>query len=73
MSQATFLDNQLETYIHDMWSTEEFSALKGIGQYAEKINSEISGYKIQINNLKLSPYVTEVRMIQVLLLKLYMM
>ena len=37
MSQVSFLDNQLETYIHDMQSTEEFSALKGIGQLAEKM------------------------------------
>ncbi|XP_030963356.1 uncharacterized protein LOC115984473 [Quercus lobata] len=29
--QVSFLDNNLETYIHDMWSIEEFSALKGIG------------------------------------------
>ena len=29
--QVSFLDNQLATYIHDMRSTEEFSALKGIG------------------------------------------
>ena len=37
MSQVSFLDNQLETYIHDMQSTEEFLALKGIGQFAEKM------------------------------------
>ena len=37
MSQVSFLDNQLETYIQDMQSTEEFSALKGIGQLAEKM------------------------------------
>ena len=37
MSQVSFLDNQLETYIHDMQSTEEFSTLKGIRQLAEKI------------------------------------
>ncbi|KAL4600059.1 hypothetical protein ACB092_11G170800 [Castanea dentata] len=35
--QFSFLDNQLETYIHDMWSIEEFSALKGIGELAEKM------------------------------------
>ncbi|XP_065616780.1 uncharacterized protein LOC136062078 [Quercus suber] len=35
--QVSFLDNQLETYIHDMWSIEEFLALKGIGQLAEKM------------------------------------
>ncbi|XP_065626546.1 uncharacterized protein LOC136066336 [Quercus suber] len=35
--QVSFLDNQLEAYIHDMRSTEEFSALKGIGQLAEKM------------------------------------
>ena len=35
--QVSFLDNQLETYIHDMRSTEEFSALKEIGQLAEKM------------------------------------
>ncbi|XP_065630786.1 uncharacterized protein LOC136068063 [Quercus suber] len=35
--QVSFLDNQLETYIHDMRSTEEFLALKGIGQLAEKM------------------------------------
>ena len=29
--QVSFLDNQCEAYIHDMRSTEEFSALKGIG------------------------------------------
>ena len=29
--QVSFLDNNLETYIHDMRSIEEFSALKGIG------------------------------------------
>ena len=32
--QISFLDNQLETYIHDMQSIEEFSTLKGIGQLA---------------------------------------
>ena len=37
MFQVSFLDNQLETYIHDMQSTEEFSAFRGIGQLVEKI------------------------------------
>ena len=37
MSQVSFLDNQLETYIHDMQSIEEFSTLKGIEQLAEKM------------------------------------
>ena len=37
MSQASFLDNQLETYIHDMQSIEEFSAFRGIGQLVEKM------------------------------------
>ena len=37
MSQVFFLDNQLETYIHDMQSTEEFSAFRGIGQLVEKM------------------------------------
>ena len=37
MSQVSFLDNQLETYIHDMQSTEEFSAFRGIGQLVEKM------------------------------------
>ena len=31
------MDNQLETFIHGMRSTKEFSALKGIGQLAEKM------------------------------------
>ena len=35
--QFSFLDNQLETYIHDMQSIEDFSALKGIGLLAEKM------------------------------------
>ena len=35
MSRVSFLDNQLETYIHDMQSTEEFSAFRGIGQLVE--------------------------------------
>ena len=37
MSQVSFLDNQLETYIHDMQSIEEFSAFRGIGQLIEKM------------------------------------
>ena len=37
MSQVFFLDNQLETYIHDMQSIEEFSAFRGIGQLVEKM------------------------------------
>ena len=37
MSQVSFLDNQLKTYIHDMQSTKEFSAFRGIGQLVEKI------------------------------------
>ena len=37
MSQVSFLDNQLETYIHDMQSTEEFSAFKGIEQLVERM------------------------------------
>ena len=37
MSQVSFLDNQLETYIHDMQSTEEFSVFRGIGQLVEKM------------------------------------
>ena len=37
MSQISFLDNQLETQIHDMQSTEEFSAFRGIGQVVEKM------------------------------------
>ena len=37
MSQVSFLDNQLETYIHDMQSTEKFSAFRGIGQLVEKM------------------------------------
>ena len=31
------MDNQLETYIHDVRSIEEFLALKGIGQLAENM------------------------------------
>ena len=37
MSQVSFLDNQLEIYIHDMQSIEEFSAFKEIGQLVEKM------------------------------------
>ena len=37
MSQVSLLDNQLETYIHDMQSTEEFSAFRGIGQLVENM------------------------------------
>ena len=37
MSQVSFLNNQLETYIYDMQSTEEFSAFRGIGQLVEKM------------------------------------
>ena len=37
MSQVSFLDNQLETYIHDLQSTEEFSAFRRTGQLVEKM------------------------------------
>ena len=37
MSQVSFLDNQLEIYIHDMQSIEEFSTFRGIGQIVEKM------------------------------------
>ena len=37
MFQVFFLDNQLKTYIHDMQSTEEFSAFREIGQLVEKM------------------------------------
>ena len=37
MSQVSFLDNQLEIYIHDMQSIEEFSAFREIGQLVEKM------------------------------------
>ena len=37
MSQVSFLDNQLEIYIYDMQSTEEFSAFRGIGRLVEKM------------------------------------
>ena len=35
--QLVILDNQLETYIFDMWSSDEFATLKGIGQLVEKL------------------------------------
>ena len=37
MSQVSCLDNQLETYIHDIQSIEDFSAFRGIGQFIEKM------------------------------------
>ena len=37
MSQVFFLDNQLEIYIHDMQSIEEFSTFRGIGQIVENM------------------------------------
>ena len=37
MSQVSFLDNQLEIYIHDMQSIGEFLAFRGIGQLVEKM------------------------------------
>ena len=37
MSQVSFLDNQLEIYIHDMQSIEEFLAFRRIGQFVEKM------------------------------------
>ena len=37
MSQVSFLDNQLEIYIHDMQSIEEFPAFRRIGQFVEKM------------------------------------
>ena len=37
MSQVSFLDNQLEIYIHDMQSIEEFSVFRGIGQLVKKM------------------------------------
>ena len=37
MFQVSFLDNQLEIYIDDMQSIEEFSAFRGIGQLVEKM------------------------------------
>ena len=37
MSQVSLLNNQLEIYIHDMQSIEEFLAFRGIGQLVEKM------------------------------------
>ena len=37
MSQVSFLDNQLEIYIHDMQSIEEFLAFRRIGQLVENM------------------------------------
>ena len=37
MSQVFFLDNQLEIYIHDMQSIEEFSAFRGIELLVKKM------------------------------------
>ena len=37
MSQVFFLDNQLEIYIHDMQSIEEFSTFRRIGQLVVKM------------------------------------
>ena len=37
MSQVFFLDNQLEIYIHNIQSTEEFLAFKGIWQLVENM------------------------------------
>ena len=37
MSQVSFLDNQLDIYIHDMQSIEEFSTFRRIGQLVEKM------------------------------------
>ena len=37
MSQVSFLDNQLEIYIHNIQSTEEFLAFKGIWQLVENM------------------------------------
>ena len=37
MSQVSLLDNQLEIYIHDMQSIEEFSAFRGFEQLVEKM------------------------------------
>ena len=37
MSQVSFLDNQLEIYIHGMQSIEEFLAFRGIGQLVENM------------------------------------
>ena len=37
MSQVSFLDNQLKTYMHDMKSTKKFSAFRRVGQLVEKL------------------------------------
>ena len=37
MSQVSLSDNQLEIYIHDMQSIEEFSTFRWIGQLVEKM------------------------------------
>ena len=37
MSQVSFFDNQLEIYIHDMQSIEEFLAFRRIGKLVEKM------------------------------------
>ena len=37
MSQVSFLDNQLEIYIHDKQFIEEFSAFRRIGQLVERM------------------------------------
>ena len=37
MSQVSFLDNQLEIYIHDMQSIEDFSVFRRIGQLVKKM------------------------------------
>ena len=37
MSQVSLLNNQLEIYIHDMQSIEEFLAFREIGQLVEKM------------------------------------
>ena len=37
MSRVSFLDNQLEIYIHDIQSIKEFSTFRGIGQLVEKM------------------------------------
>jgi hypothetical protein len=35
--KLSIVDNQLETYILDMRSSDEFATLKGIGQLVEKL------------------------------------
>ena len=37
LSQVSFLDNQLEIYVHAIQSIEEFSIFRGIGQLVEKM------------------------------------